>query len=173
MTETPPGPEQNEGGRPEDQPVARPPKTQRGGVRGFFAHLRDLGREALSVARGAPEPAGDAEPDSADDPAEVQKVQKSDWRVNMLHAATERLRGAADNYIAAKLDEIEARVDAKLDHLEVRIDEKLREVHQQLRELRDRELRHRLRLLKLTLVFTVLVAVLSLVYKWLVQQLGS
>jgi hypothetical protein len=33
--------------------------------------------------------------------------------------------------------------------------------------MRDRELRHRLRMLRITLIFTVLVALLSLGYKWL------
>ena len=160
MGETEPDP------RPDDAVEEKPR-----GVRGFIAHLRDLGREALSITRGEPDPNADS--DATSESVGLPPATKSDWRVNMLHSATERLRGAADNYIAAKLDEIEARVDAKLDHLEVRIDEKLREVHDQLRELRDHELRHRLRLLKLTLVFTVLVAILSLVYKWLVQQFGG
>jgi len=99
--------------------------------------------------------------------------EKASWRVSMLHGATERLRGAADSYIAAKLDEIEARVDAKLDRVETRIDAKIVELHKQLREMRDRELRHRLRLLKITLIFTVLVALLSLGYKWLAKYLVS
>ncbi|MFQ6048799.1 MAG: hypothetical protein ACE5K7_05495 [Phycisphaerae bacterium] len=90
-----------------------------------------------------------------------------------MHAAAERLRGAADSYIAAKLDEIEARVDAKLDHVERRIDAKIVELHEQLQQMRDRELRHRLRLLKITLVFTVLVAAVSLVYKWLARYLAG
>lgn len=89
----------------------------------------------------------------------------------MLHAAAERLRGAADSYIAAKLDEIEALVDAKFDRVEARIDAKVVELHRQLCELRDRELRHRLRLLKITLIFTVLVAILSLGYKCVVKYL--
>ena len=41
------------------------------------------------------------------------------------------------------------------------------DLHKQMAEMRDRELRHRLRLLKITLIFTVLVALLSLGYKWL------
>ena len=72
--------------------------------------------------------------------------------------------------VLIKLDEIEARVDAKLDGIERRIDQKILGLHEQLRALRDQELRHRLRLLKLTLLFSVLVAVLSLGYKWIVQQ---
>lgn len=143
-------------------------REPRGGVFGFFQQIRDAGREVLAVARGKPldppptleEPAANAaEPPAPED--------KRDWKVKMLHAATEKLRGAADGYIAVKLDEIEARVDAKLDHVEKRIDAKIVELHEQLRVMRDRELRHRLRILKITLIFTVLVACLSLLYKWL------
>jgi len=150
------------------------PKTgkRRGGVLGLFEQIKAAGREVAAAARGksfdqpaAPDEA-EGTPDSSDEASE-----KNDWKVKMMHAAAERLRGAADSYIAAKLDEIEARVDAKLDHVETRIDAKIVELHRQLRRMRDRELRHRLRLLKITLIFTVVVAVLSLVYKWLSDYL--
>jgi polyferredoxin len=61
-------------------------------------------------------------------------------------------------------------VDAKLDHVERRIDAKIVELHRNLREMRDRELRHRLRILRITLILTVLVAVLSLGYKWFAEK---
>jgi len=63
------------------------------------------------------------------------------------------LRGAADDYIAVKLDEIEQRIDYKLE-----------EIDQRLAEWRDREVANRLKILRITLIFTVLVAVLSLAY---------
>lgn len=132
------------------------------GVRGFFEHLMAIGRDVRSIARGTPiEPVSPGIPSDASE----ARTNAGDQKVGMLHAAAERLRGAADTYIAVKLDEIEARVDSKLNHIEERIDEKMLDLHRQLRELRDRELRHRLRLLKITLVFTVLVAALSLGYK--------
>lgn len=68
----------------------------------------------------------------------------------------ERLRGAADDYIRVKLDEIETRIDEKLDQIDAR-----------LAEWRDREVANRLKILRITLIFTVLVAVLSLGYNWL------
>jgi hypothetical protein len=68
----------------------------------------------------------------------------------------ERLRGAADDYIRVKLDEIEARIDEKLDQIDER-----------LAEWRDREVANRLRILRITLIFTVLVAILSLGYNWI------
>ena len=61
-------------------------------------------------------------------------------------------------------------MDAKLDHIEWWINDKIVQLHRQLVEIRDRKLRHRLRLLKITLIFTVLVALLSLGYKWVVSK---
>ncbi len=145
---------------------------RRGTLLGSLAEsLRQLGRDVVSIAVGRPEQAQASAPaDGSREAADTPDT--SETRIRVLHEVAERLRGAADSYIAAKLDELEARVDAKLDHIEQRIDRKIVELHEQLRELRDQEIRHRLRLLKLTLVFTVLVALLSLGYKWLVHQIG-
>ncbi len=68
----------------------------------------------------------------------------------------QRIRGAADDYIRVKLDEIEARIDEKLDQIDRR-----------LAEWRDREIANRLKILRITLVFTALVAVLSLGYNYI------
>lgn len=131
---------------------------------GFFSGARQMGRDVVSVALGRLADPTEAEtPPTEPSPIEDPAATK---RVGMLHTVAEQLRGAADTYLAAKLDEIEARVDEKLDHIETRIDQKIVELHTQLAQMRDRELRHRLRLLKITLVFTVLVALLSLLYKW-------
>ncbi len=67
-----------------------------------------------------------------------------------------RIRGVADDYIREKLDEIETRIDQKLD-----------EIDKRLAEWRDREVANRLKILKITLVASVIVAVLSLGYTWL------
>lgn len=64
-----------------------------------------------------------------------------------------RLRGVADDYVREKLDEIEARIDHKLDEIDIR-----------LAEWRDKEITNRLRIIKITLVASVLVAILSLAY---------
>ncbi len=64
-----------------------------------------------------------------------------------------RIRGAADDYVRIKLDEIEHRIDSKLD-----------EIDRRLGEWRDREVANRLKILRITLIFTVVVAVLSLGY---------
>ena len=130
-----------------------------------------MGTEMVSVAlgrliNGPAKPAGDEDPAPGDTLADEQ-LETNKERLGMLHGVTEKLRGAADTFVAAKLDEIEARVDTKLDQIETRLDSKLIQIHKQLGQLRDKEIRHRLRLLKLTLMFTVLVALLSLGYKWL------
>lgn len=160
------------------------PRKKRGSpgpwLKGLFDHAAETGREALSVAAGRlfeskrkpEEEEAVAESGSAPE-VEAEPQSKPSWRVRMLHNATEQLRGAADSYIAAKLDEIEARVDEKLDAIEHRLDHKLLDVHRQLEAARDRELKHRLRLLKLTLIFTTLVAALSLGYKWLSHWLAD
>lgn len=66
-----------------------------------------------------------------------------------------RLRHVADDYIAAKLDEIESRIDQKLDEIDAR-----------LAEWRDREVANRLRIIKITLVASLVVALISLGYKY-------
>jgi hypothetical protein len=67
-----------------------------------------------------------------------------------------RLRGAADQYVKQKLDEIEARIDRKLD-----------EIDKRLAEWRDQEIRSRLRIVKITLLAAVVVALVSLGYDYL------
>jgi hypothetical protein len=71
----------------------------------------------------------------------------------LVGGIAQKLRGAADDYIKVKLDEIETRIDAKLD-----------EIDKRLGQWRDREVANRLKILRITLIFTVLVAVLSLGY---------
>lgn len=66
-----------------------------------------------------------------------------------------KLRGAADEYVSQKLDEIERRIDRKLDEIDAR-----------LCEWRDREISNRLRIVRITLIASVIVAALSLLYKY-------
>ena len=66
-----------------------------------------------------------------------------------------KLKGVADDYVHQKLDEIESRIDGKLD-----------EIDQRLQEWRDREIANRLKIIKITLVASILVALLSLGYKY-------
>ncbi len=66
-----------------------------------------------------------------------------------------RLRHVADDYIAQKLDEIEHRIDEKMDEIDAR-----------LAEWRDREVTNRLRIIKITVAASLVVALLSLGYKY-------
>ena len=61
------------------------------------------------------------------------------------------IRGVADDYVHEKLDEIERRIDAKLEQID-----------QRLEEWRDREVTNRIRLLRITLITAIVVAVISL-----------
>jgi hypothetical protein len=66
-----------------------------------------------------------------------------------------RVKKSADQYINQKLDEIESRIDRKLD-----------EIDRRLAEWRDKEIANRIRILKITLWASVIVASLSLVYSY-------
>jgi hypothetical protein len=73
-----------------------------------------------------------------------------------------RLRGVADDYVKEKLDEIESRIDHKLD-----------EIDRRLSEWRDREIANRLRILKITLLVTILVAIVCLSYDLLAEWIAK
>jgi hypothetical protein len=66
-----------------------------------------------------------------------------------------RVKRQADSYVNQKLDEIEARIDRKLD-----------EIDRRLAEWRDKEIANRIRILKITLWASVVVAAVSLIYSY-------
>jgi hypothetical protein len=74
----------------------------------------------------------------------------------LLGGITNRIKRTADLYLDQKLDEIEARIDRKLD-----------EIDRRLSEWRDKEIANRLKILKITLWVSVIVAIISLIYAWL------
>ena len=80
----------------------------------------------------------------------------------LVGGIAQKLRGAADDYIRIKLDEIEARIDDKLNQIDKR-----------LGEWRDREVANRLKILRITLMFTVLVAMLSLGYNYIKSKVAA
>ncbi len=73
-----------------------------------------------------------------------------------------KLKGVADDYVREKLDEIELRIDRKLD-----------EIDQRLAEWRDREVANRLKIVKITLLVSILVALVSLGYDRLTVRRDS
>lgn len=80
-------------------------------------------------------------------------------RQGVMGGLTTKLKDVADGYINSKLDEIEARIDRKLD-----------EIDRRLSEWRDQEIANRLRIVKVTLIGSIVVAVLSLVYRYVVAK---
>jgi hypothetical protein len=121
---------------------------------GFWAQIRRHRRKivgSLLEKALAGESAG-RKPSSGAPPAEETIRQRIERR-GVVAGISQTLRGAADDYIAEKLDEIEQRIDQKLNEIEARLE-----------EWRDREIANRLRLLKITLIFAIVVALLSVGY---------
>lgn len=97
-------------------------------------------------------------PEEGSDLAKVSLKQQIEQH-GIVGGIASRLRGAADDYIKVKLDEIEQRIDAKL-----------MEIDKRLAEWRDREVANRLKILRITLMFSALVAAISLGYKWFTER---
>jgi len=85
-----------------------------------------------------------------------ERLRKNVQRLGLVAGLAGELRGAADDFVAEKLADIERRVDAKLDQIDAR-----------LQQWREREMAARLRMLKLTLIASILVALISLGYDYL------
>lgn len=79
----------------------------------------------------------------------------------VVNGIATKLKDAADDYVDAKLDEIEHRIDDKLDQIDRR-----------LAEWRDQEIANRLRIIKITLAGSILVALISLAYTMVKYHLG-
>lgn len=106
-------------------------------------------------------PAPASPPAAADRPAEPARDRQNQLEAEIVERGVVRglastLRGVTDDYIREKLDEIEARIDRKLG-----------EIDRRLQEWRDREIANRLRILKITLAASLIVAALSFGYNWL------
>lgn len=80
-------------------------------------------------------------------------LKESIEEAGVMGGIAHKLRGAADQYLREKLDEIERRIDRKLDEIDSR-----------LGEWRDQEIRNRLRIVKITLITAIVVAIVSLGY---------
>ncbi len=123
---------------------------------GWAARLRRVRRTAVGslVAKlVSSSPVGDARDYKYLPEDEATSIKSDIEQTGLVGGVARRLKGVADDYVREKLDEIEQRIDTKLD-----------EIDRRLSEWRDREVTHRLVILKLTLVFSILVALLSLLY---------
>ncbi len=85
-------------------------------------------------------------------PSLKQDIEES----GLFGGISNRIKKTADNYLNQKLDEVEARIDRKLD-----------EIDRRLAEWRDKEVANRIRILKITLWASVIVAAVSLVYSYI------
>lgn len=126
---------------------------------GYWARFRRLRRRAAGalVARlVASHTSGKRNPYRYLPEEDTASIKQEIEQTGLVEGVARKIRGAADDYVREKLDEIERRIDRKLD-----------EIDRRLGEWRDREVTHRLRILKITLLFSILVALLSLLYDYL------
>jgi hypothetical protein len=89
-------------------------------------------------------------------PAPSTSIKEEIEEAGLFGGITSRLKKSADAYVNQKLDEIEARIDRKLD-----------EIDRRLSEWRDKEIANRIRIMKITLWASVIVAAVSLVYAYI------
>ena len=103
-------------------------------------------------------PAQDTHAESGDYqflPEDDRPLKQQIEEEGLVGGLTRRIKGVADDYVREKLDEIERRIDSKLD-----------EIDRRMGEWRDREIRNRLKIVKITLLASIVVALLSLGYDY-------
>jgi hypothetical protein len=113
---------------------------------------RVIGDPTTELPPPSPSPA--PEPSKSDAPRQ-QALREEIEESGFFSGIANRVKKQADSYVNQKLDEIEARIDRKLD-----------EIDRRLAEWRDKEIANRIRILKITLWASVVVAVISLVYSY-------
>jgi len=89
-------------------------------------------------------------------PAKARSIKDEIEESGLIGGLTGRIKKSADGYVNQKLDEIEARIDRKLD-----------EIDRRLGEWRDKEIANRIRILKITLWASIVVAGVSLIYSFI------
>lgn len=99
-------------------------------------------------------------PDESASRADGLTLQEHIEQKGLIEGLGSGIRGAADGYIKEKMQEIEDRIDYKLD-----------EIDRRLAEWRNRELTNRLRMIKITLAVSVVIALLSLLYTYIKGRL--
>lgn len=124
---------------------------------GFWGRYRRRRRRAIGsliskVLRAAPQ---QGEYRFLPEEGGARSLKQSIEEAGVVGGIAQKLRGAADEYVHQKLDEIEQRIDRKLDDIDGR-----------LAEWRDQEIKNRLRIVKITLIAAIIVAVVSLGYDY-------
>jgi hypothetical protein len=91
-------------------------------------------------------------------PASQPTIREDIEEAGLIGGISNRIKKTADSYLNQKLDEIEARIDRKLD-----------EIDRRLGDWRDKEIANRIRILKITLWASVIVALVSLIYSYVIE----
>ena len=91
-------------------------------------------------------------------PSSAPTLKEDIEESGLFGGITNRIKKTADAYLNQKLDEVEGRIDRKLD-----------EIDRRLAEWRDKEIANRIRILKITLWASVIVAVVSLIYSYVME----
>jgi hypothetical protein len=133
-------------------------------LEGFWARVRRKRRSAVAAWITKLVEPSTAQDDYQFLPEEDTAASLKDTieEVGVVGGIAQRLRGAADQYVHEKLDEIERRIDRKLD-----------EIDRRLCEWRDQEVRNRLRIVKITLIVAIIVAAISLGYDYLKTEIAQ
>ncbi|MBC7785148.1 MAG: hypothetical protein H7144_15035 [Burkholderiales bacterium] len=133
---------------------------------GFFARIkrktrgwmgkrveRMVGDSTTEIPAPTPEPHNKSTDQTAVPRQQALREEIED--AGFFSGIANRVKKQADSYVNQKLDEIEARIDRKLD-----------EIDRRLAEWRDKEIANRIRILKITLWASVVVAAVSLIYSY-------
>jgi hypothetical protein len=115
---------------------------------------RIIGEEGPSDYQFLPGEGAPPAPGPGGAPTIKEDIEES----GLLGGISNRIKKTADAYLNQKLDEIEARIDRKLD-----------EIDRRLAEWRDKEIANRIRILKITLWASVIVAIVSLIYSYVME----
>ena len=139
---------------------------------GFFAKMgrktrgwvgkrleRMMGDSTTAPPADSGAPVGSATVTDAPNAPRQQPLKEEIESSGLFGGIANRVKRQADSYVNQKLDEIEARIDRKLD-----------EIDRRLAEWRDKEIANRIRILKITLWVSVIVAVISLIYSYIQVQ---
>ena len=132
---------------------ARIGRKRRALVGKLVAKVIGLGDSVTSDPRTSPDGKDPASPLADDDLSRPFHHEIEEQGV--VAGLTNRVKRSADLYINQKLDEIEQRIDRKLD-----------EIDRRLGEWRDKEIANRIRILKITLWASMIVAGVSLLYSY-------
>jgi hypothetical protein len=103
-----------------------------------------------------PQQTGTSQSTAAPSSSSSANIKEEIEESGLFGGIASRVKRTADSYLNQKLDEVEARIDRKLD-----------EIDRRLAEWRDKEVANRLRILKITLWASVIVAALSLIYSYI------